>query len=144
LQQISTLTTYKHLLVVRFKMQPYDTDKTPKPVAVLNCFSSILLQLMHCFKSIWLLSQLFCRSMSICHRQTFPESEMLLPVGVLLSYLKGYLLWYVFNKRFTNSKLIRSEIIFENDHILCSWIHNVCKYAVLRTWLNSGLASRVI
>jgi hypothetical protein len=45
--------------------------KMTKPISALNSCSHIpFLQLMHCFKL-----QLFCRSMSICHRQKLPVSR---------------------------------------------------------------------
>jgi hypothetical protein len=51
-------------------------------------------------------------------------SEVLLPAGVLLSYY--FLVRIRIAKCFTNSsKRFRCEVMFENEHTFCSWIHHV-------------------
>jgi hypothetical protein len=112
------------------------THNTTKPLEILYSSSSIsLLQLMHCLKSVRPKFQLFCRSMSTCHRQTLPVSRNIVTsrctVVLFGTSISRYALLNAsrtaandFNaKQYSrmNTRSARENTIFEPAQVLRNW-----------------------
>jgi hypothetical protein len=107
-------------------MNPF-THKTTKPMAILNSCSRIpLLQLRHCLKSVRaVISAVLSLDEHLSQTNTSCVPKCCYQ-SVYCCLIRYFFVRMRIAKCFTNSsKRFRCEVMFDNEHTFCSWIHHV-------------------
>jgi hypothetical protein len=119
-------------------------QRTTKPNAIFNSCSRIpFLQLMHCLKSVRPYFQMFCRSMSTCHRLTLPVWWNFITRLCAVIFVGTSLLGYAqLNGSGKEANASMRNNVREWTHLLlvntpCWHLHSFCA-----TGVSSGLATR--
>jgi hypothetical protein len=94
------------------------------PAAVSRCCSWCIAWNRYCRNFSY-----FVTRWALCHRQTLPVSRNGVTTRLYCCHMQYFLVRIRTAKCFTNSiKRFWCEVMFENEHTFCSWIHNIRIY----------------